>query len=142
MAATGDGRRATVIVFLLSVLLPLAGCGQREMVQVSGRVQYKGGDPVTGGIRTIRFEPAPDSAAAVRKSASSKIGEDGNFQLFTRKPGDGVYIGKYVVTFTVLSSPTGGELLVDPTYVAPDTTPYEIEVTDDVSDLLYEIEPK
>jgi hypothetical protein len=128
-------------VIVLAALC-VAGCGGREAAQVSGRVQYKGGEPITGGIRVIRFEPTPDSTATVRKAASSNIEQDGSFTLFTRKPGDGVYLGKYAVTFTVLSSATGGQLLIKPEYVAPDQTPFEIEVTEDMSGLLFELDPK
>lgn len=130
-------------ILALFFALPLCvGCGGKETAQVSGHVQYKGGAPIKAGIRVIRFEPAEDTTAAVRKTASGDIGQDGSFTLFTRKPGDGVPLGKYKVTFTLLTSVTGGENITRPEYMSAATSPFEVEVTDDVSDLLYEIEPK
>lgn len=128
---------------MLLLALPLCfGCGAKETAQVSGRVQYKGGEPIKGGIRIIRFEPAEDSMATIRRTASGTIGDDGRFEMYSRKPGDGVYIGKYKVTFTILTSATGGENITPPDYISDELTPLEVEVTDDVSDLLFEIEPK
>jgi hypothetical protein len=105
-------------------------------------VQYKGGAPIKAGVRIIRFEPAPDTTATVRRTASSDIAPDGSFTLFSRKPGDGVPLGKYIVTFTIISSPTGGENLIKPEYMSPSESPYEVEVKDDMSGLLYEVVPK
>jgi hypothetical protein len=133
--------RSTFIV-LAAALFGFAGCGGSQTAQVSGHVQYKGGAPIAGGIRVIRFEPTPDSTAAIRKTASSEIAPDGSFTLFTRKVGDGVYLGKYAVTFTVLSSATGGRVLVDPKYTSADTTPYVVDVTGDLPDQQFEIEAK
>ena len=128
----------------VAVLLAAAGslgCSGKQTAQVSGRVQYKDGSPITGGVRIIRFEPTVDSTAVVRKAASSEIGTDGTFQVYTRRPGDGVYLGSYAVTFTVLTSPMGGKSLIKPEYGSADTTPYTVEVTGDMEDLVYEIEP-
>jgi hypothetical protein len=126
------------------VLAPLVciGCAGKETAQVSGRVQYKGGKPIEAGIRVIRFEPAAGSSAAVRKTASGNIEPDGSFELFTRKPGDGVPLGKYTVTFTILSGATGGESLIKPEYNTAEATPFTEQIDTDRNDLLYEIEPK
>lgn len=118
------------------------GCDSRDMVNVSGRVQYKGGTPIEGQIQVIRFEPTDASPATVRKAASADLGPDGTFELFTRKPGDGIYRGRYAVNFTVLTSYVNGKSLIDPKYESPATTPYVVDVTDDMSDLLYELEPR
>ena len=134
------GRRALMGIALAAFMCQL-GCTPKEMVQVSGRVQNKDGTPIEGAVRVIRFEPTPDSTATVRKTASSEIASDGSFILFTRRPGDGVYPGKYAVTFTVLTAPMGGKSLIKPEYNSADSTPYEVEVTDDMSDLVYEVEP-
>ena len=129
-----------MLAILLFGLISQTGCGGKETVQVSGHVQCKDGSPVPGAVRIIRFEPTGDSTAAVRKAASSDIAPDGRFELFTRKPGDGVYVGKYTVTFSALSSPLGGRSLIKPEYTLPGATPFVVEVTGDVSDLTYEIE--
>ena len=123
--------------------LALAGCGDsRDTVQVSGRVHYKGGAPLDGAVRVIRLEPTDDTTAKIQKAASGTIQEDGTFELFTRKPGDGVFRGKYGVTFTVLTKAMGGESLITPDYESVVTTPYVVDVTDDMSDLVYELEKR
>jgi hypothetical protein len=119
------------------------GCGSsRDTVNVSGAVKYKDGSPITGGVRFIRFEPTDESTATVRKAASSEIATDGTFDLFTRKPGDGVFRGRYAVNFTVMTGATGGKSLIDPKYESPATTPYVVDVTEDMTDLVYELEPR
>ena len=135
------GRQRKLWMLVLASLVCM-GCSAKETAQVSGRVQYKGGVPIKAGIRIIRFEPAVDSTATVRRTASGNIGEDGSFSLYSRKPGDGVPLGKYVVTFTVLSSATGGEVLIKPEYMSAADSPFMVEVDGDKSDLNFEIEPK
>lgn len=121
----------------------LAGCGDsRDVVQVSGRVQYTGGAPLNGAVRFIRFEPTDESTAKIRKAASAEIAPDGTFDLYTRKPGDGVFRGRYAVSFTVLSGATNGKSLIAPDYESATTTPYVVDVNDDMSDLVYELEKR
>ena len=135
------GFRSGLLAFLPLLAVLQSGCGDAKMAQVSGRVQYKGGQPLDGEIRVIRFQPADDTQADIVKAASGTIEPDGTFQLYTRKPGDGVFLGKYTVTFTVLKS-LGGPQLIQPRYTSPSDTPYLVEVTGDMKDLVYEVEPK
>jgi len=121
-------------------LIGLAGCGGREAYQVTGRVQYKDGSPISGGVRVIQFQPAADTTAEIHKAASGNIAPDGSFELFTRRPGDGVIAGKYTVTFTVLSKPMGGQSLIPERFNYPDTTPFEIVVDENKEGLLFELE--
>jgi hypothetical protein len=121
-------------------LLYIAGCGSKEAYQVSGRAQYEDGSPIKGAVRIIRFEPASDSTATIRKAAAGTIAEDGSFELFTRKPGDGVYPGKYAVTFSILTQAMGGTSLVPMYYTHGKTTPFDIVVDDDKDGLLFELE--
>jgi hypothetical protein len=132
--------RASTLVALFSVA---TGCGHGSPVaQVKGKVLYKDGSVPKGAIRVVRFEPAADSTSVVRKAASSNIdASDGSFELFTRRPGDGVYRGKYKVTFTVLPDPRSQESLILDKYTMSATTPYEVSVDRDVDDLAFEIEP-
>ena len=81
-----------------------------------------------------------DSPATVRRTASANIAEDGRFEMFMRKPGDGVVPGKYVVTFTVLDKPMGGTSLILPKYTKGVESPYVLEVDGDKTGLLYELE--
>ena len=131
--------RWLVATALVWGLIVQAGCG-REAHQVSGRVQYNDGTPITGGLRIIRFEPTDDSTAKIRKAASGRIGEDGSFELHTRKPGDGVYAGKYAVTFTIRTDPFGGKSLIAPRFTRRDSTPFNIVVDEDREGLLFELE--
>ena len=136
-ALRGPGLTAAGVAF---GLLLVAGCGSKDAYQVSGRAQYKDGSPITGGVRIIRLEPAEDSTATIRKGASATIAEDGSFELFTRRPGDGVFVGKYAVTFSVLTQPLGGRSLIPERFTRADSTPFAIVVDDDKSGLLYELE--
>jgi hypothetical protein len=134
-------RRALMLACTL-LLVSAVGCSNdRPTAQVKGKVLFKDGTVPQGGVRVIRFEPAPDTTAAIRKTASSSILEDGSFDLFTRKPGDGVILGKYIVTFTVWRGPRDRVSLIDEKYTTKATSPYPITVDDDMEDLKFEIEP-
>jgi hypothetical protein len=122
------------------LLLAMSGCGGRPAYQVTGRAQYKDGTPISGGVRVIRLEPTADTDAEIRKAASATIAPDGSFEMFTRRPGDGVIPGKYAVTFTVLDKPMGGKSLILPKYSDAVETPFDIVVDDDKDDLLFELE--
>jgi hypothetical protein len=112
------------------------------MAQVRGKVFYKDGTVPQGALAIVRFEPATDSTAEVRKGASGSIGPDGSFEMITRVPGDGVYLGSYAVTFAVQMGETASTSVILPKYNNRSTTPYSVEVSDDIDDLKYEIEPQ
>jgi hypothetical protein len=133
-------RRRLVLLLLVVGLVSQVGCGTRTSYKVSGQAQYKDGSPITGGVRIIRLEPTTSSTAAIRKVATGEIGSDGSFDLFTRKPGDGVIPGKYAVLFTVLDKPVGGKLLIPAKYNSAADTPFEITVDSDKIGLTYELE--
>lgn len=127
---------ATILSFGVTL-----GCGRSDMAEVSGKVLFKGGTVPQAGVRVVQFQPAEDSPATIRKAASGEISEDGSFVAFTRKPGDGVIIGKYDVTFSVWPSEYERKSLIDLKYTKASTTPYHVTIDDDVSDLQFEIEP-
>jgi hypothetical protein len=129
------------LMFALLLLVVALGCNSRPTAQVKGKVLLKDGSVPKGGVRVIRFEPTPDTTATIRKTASSEISDDGSFDLYTRKPGDGVIIGKYAVTFTVWRGPRDRVSLIDAKYTTSATTPYTYTVESDVDDLKFEIEP-
>jgi hypothetical protein len=133
------GRFLAAVALALG-LLAVIGCGSKDAYQVSGRAQYKDGSPITGGFRVIRLEPGKNSTAKIRKGASGMIAEDGTFELFTRKPGDGVYAGEYVVTFSVLTKSLGGTSLIPAYYTHPESTPFNIVVDDDKEGLVFELD--
>jgi hypothetical protein len=127
-------------LILAAILISQIGCSDRTTFQVSGRVQFKGGSPLTGGVRTIHFEPTQSSTATIRKAATGEIAPDGSFEMFTRKPGDGVIAGKYAVTFVVMDKPMGGKSLIPAKYGSEAETPFEIDVDGNKTGLLYELE--
>ncbi len=94
--------KAKCLVCLLvacGIVVQQIGCNQRSTYQVSGKVRYKDGSPITGGAACHRIRangrvPRQRSASRPR----SQIAEDGSFQMYTRKPGDGVIPGKYAVS--------------------------------------------
>jgi hypothetical protein len=124
----------------MALVVGASGCGGREAYQVTGQAKYQDGSPITGGVRVIRLEPTVDSQAVIRKAASGNIAEDGSFELFTRRPGDGVLPGSYAVTFTVLDKPMGGRSLIPDKYTYKADTPFELEVDEDKDDLIFELE--
>src|SRR5262249_25977152 len=118
-----------IIGILMVVVMPtLSGCGGRVSYEVSGRVQFKDGSPITGGVRTIRLEPPANTTAQIRKTATGEIATDGSFSMYTRKPGDGVIPGLYVVTFSVLDKAMGGKSLIAAKYSSPAESPIDINV--------------
>jgi hypothetical protein len=128
--------------FAFCTLLLAIGCSDRPpTAQVSGKVLMKDGSVLQGGVRNVQFIPAKDSTAEIRKAASGEIQEDGSFVAFTRKPGDGVFLGKYDVTFSVWKSAMDPTSLVDPMYSRASTTPYHITVENDIGDLTFELDP-
>ncbi len=124
-----------------AILVCVVGCNRRDTVQVSGKVLFKDGSVPNGGVREVQFLPADDSTAKVRKGAAGNIGDDGAFVAFTRKPGDGVFRGKYDVVFNIWKSAMQPQSLIDPKYTRPTSTPYHITIDHNVDDLKFEIEP-
>jgi hypothetical protein len=111
------------------------------MARVSGKVFYKDGSVPRGAVCVVSLLPTDDSTAEIRKGATGAIAEDGAFDMMTRKPGDGVYLGDYSVTFTVLRNPRDpGTSLISPKYGNPATTPYKLKVDGNKEGLRYEIE--
>jgi len=131
-----------LLATLISVAVTAAGCaGGPESAQVSGKVRFKDGSVPKGGVCVVQFNPASDTTAKIRKAASGEIHDDGSFEAFTRKPGDGVFLGKYDVTFAVWRSAMDSTSLIDDRYTKASTTPYHVTIDADVSDLMFEIEP-
>jgi hypothetical protein len=61
--------------------------------------------------------------------------------MFTRKPGDGVHQGEYVVTFMIFKSMTDQKSLVENKYTTPHLSPITILVENDIDDVKFEVEP-
>lgn len=75
---------------MLAVLLVVAGCGKSGPVSVRGVVKLDG-QPVAGAAVTFI---AQDPGC---RDAYGSTNEQGEFELSTNKPGDGVLPGKYKV---------------------------------------------
>ena len=112
------------------------------MAQVRGKVIFSDGEIPQAGVRLIRFECAKDTDAAVRKGAAGKINDDGTFELYTRKPGDGVHYGKYDVTFAIFNSATDQRPMIPVKYTKSATTPFHVVVDDDRDDHVFTIEAR
>jgi hypothetical protein len=131
-------------LFLIAVALlgGTIGCGKtRPVAQVRGKINFKESSLQNAGIRMVRFEPTADTNATIRKGASGTINEDGSFELYTRRPGDGVYLGKYAVTFAFYRGAMDQRSLIPAKYTSAATTPYQVVIDDDRDDLNFEIEP-
>lgn len=132
-----------LLVIVAVGLAAVAGCNRGpKMVQVRGKVLNQDGTPITKGIREISFEPMADTTAVMRRTAVGQIQDDGSFELFTRRPGDGVLPGKYSVVIRVIKAPRDPVLLSDEKYASSGTTPYQETIEDDTQDLVYKIEMK
>jgi hypothetical protein len=124
-------------------LVWISGCGNgHPIAHISGKIDFKNNSAQNAGIRMVRFEPTADTNASIRKGASGTINEDGSFELYTRRPGDGVYAGKYAVTFAVFRGAMDQRSLIPKKYTSAGTTPYEVVIDQDRDDLKFEIEPE
>ena len=112
------------------------------MVQVRGKVLAEDGSTINRGLREIRFEPMDDTTAVMRRTAIAQIMDDGSFELFTRRPGDGVLPGKYAVTISVIKAPRDPVSLIDETVSVSATTPYHETIENDVDGLEYKVKMK
>jgi hypothetical protein len=127
-------------IITAACVLGFSGCGKsRPMAQVRGQVVFTDGNAPQAGVRVIRFECAKDTDAALRKGAAGVINDDGTFELFTRRPGDGVHLGKYDVTFAIFRGATDQRPMIPAMYTKSATTPFHVVVEDDKDDYKFEI---
>lgn len=79
-------------------MLVIAGCGKSgpQFVPVEGQITFGGGPWPKPGI--VQFHPAEGPQGQPMIPASADFTPDGNFQVTTVKPGDGLLVGKYRVT--------------------------------------------
>ena len=132
------------LLFLVSAAYigATVGCGTSQPIaKVRGKVNLKDSTLQSAGIRMVRLEPTADTNASIRKGASGTINEDGSFELYTRRPGDGVYQGKYAVTFAIYRGAMDQRSLIPKKYTSATTTPYQVVVDHNRDDLNFEIDP-
>src|SRR5438552_17655549 len=85
---------------LALILAAAAGCGSSNTSPVSGKVVFKDGTPLTGGL--VLFRPVDEK---LQVSSRGDIQPDGTFFLSTYKEGDGAVPGKYQVAITPPTRP-------------------------------------
>jgi hypothetical protein len=135
-------RRKPVVLLILIAFISVAGCNRGPtMVQVRGKVLNKDGTTIKRGVREIRFEPTQETTAVMRRTAIGQIQDDGSFELFTKRPGDGVLPGKYAVVISVMRGARDPVQLIDAKYTTSRTTPYHESIDRDITDLSYTVEP-
>jgi hypothetical protein len=116
---------AWALFFSVTFVSGISGCGKgHPTAQVRGQVVFTNGAAPQAGIRVIRFECAKDSDATLRKGATGVINDDGTFELYTRRPGDGVHLGKYDVTFAIFRGATDQRPMIPVMYTKAATTPF------------------
>jgi hypothetical protein len=141
LMANSRHRLPTTLILSIACLIAAIGCGKsNSAAQVKGRVICKDGPLPAAGVRMVRLEPTADSTAPIRKGASGSINDDGTFELYTRKPGDGVLPGKYAVTFAFYAGAMDHKSLIPAKYTKAATTPHQVTVENDIDDLELEIE--
>jgi hypothetical protein len=115
-----------------AALSGLYGCGRSNpMGQVRGQVTFADGKMPEAGVRVVRLECAADTDAAVRKGATGIVKDDGTFEVYTRRPGDGVHYGKYDVTILFCRSTTDQRPLIPAEYTMSATSPFHVVVDGD-----------
>jgi len=126
-------------VAALFILAMGAGC-QREMpfdvVPIQGKVTYEDGSPIKTGSITIAFNPidVPTVDKMTPPGGRGAINvNDGTFsEVMTRRPGDGVLVGRHKVVVISFNPRSDGRPVVSDAIPAKyhklSTTPLEIEV--------------
>jgi hypothetical protein len=108
---------------LVSLGMLLSGCSTSGQYPVSGRVTDLAGQPIAGLA----------GSQIVFNGASSSVGEikdDGSFQLFTERPGDGVPPGDYEVCILrrYLDPERSAPQAIDGKYEKPETSGLKAKV--------------
>jgi Carboxypeptidase regulatory-like domain len=121
----GGTPRPLRLIWLVALLAAAAGCGSSDRIGVTGRVTHRDGSPLVGARVTFR---SPQTG----KTASGFTDQDGNYELGTTTPGEGIPPGGYYVT--VLEDRGPIENRKPPTVNEKYTLP-------DLSGLLFKVEP-
>lgn len=125
---------ARAMVCLLA--LAASGCGQKDVIPVSGKVTHKDGTPVTGGM--VIFEPLGQKV-----SARGEIQSNGTFQLGTRTNNDGAMEGEYKVLISPPPVLEEGKRVRSPIaakYQSLESTPLKFAVSRDRNKNKFNIE--
>src|SRR5437588_524434 len=117
--------RLAVLAFILAAA---AGCGSGNTSPVRGKVIFKDGKPLSGGL--VVFRPLDQK---LQVSSRGDIHPDGTFTLGTYQEGDGAIPGKYQAAITppprrkVREKPVEGPI-IHPRFESYETSGLEFEV--------------
>jgi hypothetical protein len=122
--------------FLIAFTLLLAGCGHSsETVQVTGTVKNADGSPLAFEAGSIVFQ-----GTEANNHASGSVKPDGSFTMMTKKPGDGVKPGHYMVTLGLWKNYRDLIPAIPKRYTDPTTTPLEATVDADHTQFDFTVE--
>jgi len=129
--------RVTAFALLLAAA---AGCGSGNTYPVRGKVVFKDGTPLTGGL--VLFRPVDER---LQVSSRGDIQQNGTFILETYKEGDGAVPGKYQVKIKPPPRPKIrekpiGKPIIDPRFESYETSGLEFEVTRSKNDFRIEVD--
>jgi hypothetical protein len=118
-------RRTLRYTLLVAVLAGAVGCGSSDRIGITGRVTRRDGSPLAGARITFR---SPETG----KTASGFTDQNGNYELGTSSPGEGVPPGGYYVTILEDRGPIENQ--------KPPTVSEKYNLPDS-SGLLFKVEP-
>jgi hypothetical protein len=133
-------RRPFRLAGLALLLIVAAGCGGPTTYPVRGKVVFKDGTPLTGGL--VVFRPVDEK---LQVSARGDIQPDGSFILGTYKEGDGAVPGKYQAAITppprrkIREKPVERPI-INPRFESYDTSGLEFEVKRQSNDFTIEVD--
>jgi hypothetical protein len=123
----------------------LSGCGPKEpfdYTQVSGKVTWEDGTPITGpnvaSVEVMFYPLAPPKDPKTHpKPGNAALEADGSFsKLTSHKPNDGVVPGKHkvaILTFDATHTQLHG--IVPAEYESKETTPIEVDTANSPFDI-------
>jgi hypothetical protein len=126
---------------MLALLVAAAsGCGTGKTYPVRGKVVFKDGTPLTGGL--VRFQPVDEK---IQVSPRGDIQQNGTFKLGTYKEDDGAFPGKYQVAVTPPPRRKQREkpvekAIIDQRYERYETSGLEFEVMPRNNDFTIEVD--
>ncbi len=124
----GSRSRSVKLLFVALLTVAVAGCGERDIVGVTGKITYDGQPATTGAVT---FQPAPGQPAELQP-ASGAINPDGTYKMASGL-GDGVPPGKYRVAVesmepVELENPVQ-KWLIPAKFANPDTSGLTAEIS-------------
>ena len=125
----------------LSLTLVLVGCHKDmpfDLIPINGKVTYEDGGRIDAGSIVVTFNPvdAPTEGGVTPPGAQAQVNvQDGAFSgVTTRRPGDGVLVGRHKVVIMSFDPRADGRPVaskaVPEKYRKVDTTPLVVEISE------------